>query len=200
MTNPSRELRDANPTPNPTPNPAQPSPPPDPSPARPGPSEQPPPRRGLTGPMLGVSTTHQPPTSPEDPDLDGPEQDGPTRSDAEPPRPPADVKASRRALRRLARDLVSGASRIVNSRLSTPEEGLWLADDDDQSAIGDPLANAAARRGVDIGTGDSDLADLIGVVVGLAVYLLKNFTESAQRRRAARTIDLSPIIEHGSEQ
>lgn len=51
---------------------------------------------------------------------------------------------------------------------------LWLADEDDQKAIGEPLAAIAGRRGGVAGSlGNPDLADALNAMVGVAVYVSK---------------------------
>jgi hypothetical protein len=62
--------------------------------------------------------------------------------------------------------------------------GVWLADADDAETIGDPIANVLNRRGGIGAAGNPDIADAITCLIGLALYVAKQFA----RRRNAKTL------------
>ncbi len=84
----------------------------------------------------------------------------------------------------LARTVVGLASLLVRLWRQRRIPGLppkaWLADDEDQAAIGDPLARIAARHTPLTGEGSSDVVDGLGVLVGTAGYTLKGLDVEAE--------------------
>jgi hypothetical protein len=79
---------------------------------------------------------------------------------------------------------------LVHKRLTSPEsierhEGLWIPDDDDVEAIGDPLAGMASRR-TPAGMAGSDTVDIVMLVVGLVGYGLKQLGRRAELRAQYR--------------
>jgi hypothetical protein len=77
--------------------------------------------------------------------------------------------------------LVSLGVRFVRqrrSRVAFPP-GLWLADEEDQANIGDPLARIAARHTPLSGEGTSDVADGIEAMIGTAAYAAKHLEYEA---------------------
>jgi hypothetical protein len=59
---------------------------------------------------------------------------------------------------------------------------LYLADEEDQANIGDPLANIAARR-TGISSDNPDVNDAVAGLIGFANYLVKQFSLSMIARR-----------------
>lgn len=119
----------------------------------------------------------------------GPSEDDPTSSPAS-----SGSKASalsKRALRDAVRKGVLMAGTVANEILARDEAaqhvGLYLADEDDAQAIGDPLASIANRRGGLGAAGNPDVGDAIAALVGLALYGWKQFARSraAREMRAA---------------
>lgn len=74
--------------------------------------------------------------------------------------------------------MASAIIRLVRRR-RRPNIGpeVWLADEQDQSAIGDPLARMAARRIPDEVGPATDAMDIFGVGIGVAGYTLKNLAD-----------------------
>lgn len=102
---------------------------------------------------------------------------------------------SKRALRDAARAGVITAGGIAHQVLARDEleqqAGLYLADEDDAEAIGDPLANMANRRGGLGAAGNPDLADAIAALIGLALYIVKQLARW-NAVKAARRAGVSP--------
>lgn len=74
-----------------------------------------------------------------------------------------------------------GIAHQLLTREGTPERdnGLYLPDDDDVKAISEPLAGLASRR-LPEGASNPDVTDLIGLVVGLAGYAIKQQLKRAE--------------------
>lgn len=113
------------------------------------------------------------------------------------PASPAPAKPlSKAQLRKLAEGAVRGFGELVHKNLTAPQSaerdhGLWIPDDDDVKAISDPLAGIASRR-TPAGVAGSDTVDIIGLVVGLVGYGIKQWTTRAQLRKAYQAMpDLS---------
>lgn len=89
------------------------------------------------------------------------------------------VKAlGQKAQQAAARTAVKMAGTMAHTYLAQrPEQravGLYLADDDDAAAIGDPLARIAARHGGDAGAiANPDVADGIAAMMGVATFVTK---------------------------
>lgn len=96
-------------------------------------------------------------------------------------------RARLRGLREAIKGGIATATGIAHTLLTregTPErdQGLYLADDDDVKAIGEPLAGLASRR-LPAGAENPDVTDLIGLVVGLAGYAVKQAFKRAEIAR-----------------
>jgi hypothetical protein len=63
------------------------------------------------------------------------------------------------------------------------QEGLYLPDEDDVDAIATPLSGLAARR-VPADAANPDIADLIGLLIGVGGYVVKQL----RRRRELRAV------------
>jgi hypothetical protein len=104
----------------------------------------------------------------------------------------AENPMSKAAMRDAARQGVKIAGTTAHELLVHDEAGaavgLYLADDDDAEAIGDPLANIAYRRGGLGAVANPDLADALAAMVGLALYAMKQL----QRRRLAKQLRNRP--------
>lgn len=86
-------------------------------------------------------------------------------------------RARIRGLRESIKGAIATAGGIAHqllTRENTPERdaGLYLPDDDDVKAISEPLTGLASRR-LPEGATNPDVTDLIGLVVGLAGYAIK---------------------------
>lgn len=101
---------------------------------------------------------------------------------------------SKKAVKDAARQAVlmaGGVAHQLGARDELAQQaGLYLTDEDDAQAIGDPLANMANRRGGLGAAGNPDLADAIAALIGLALYVVKqlarwNAVKAARRNRAA---------------
>lgn len=103
--------------------------------------------------------------------------------------PPTSSKASsvsatsKRAVRDAARQAVLMAGGVAHQVLARDEAArtvdLYLADEADAEAIGDPVANMVNRRGGIGAAGNPDLADAIAALIGLALYVIKQLTRWA---------------------
>jgi hypothetical protein len=86
-------------------------------------------------------------------------------------------------LEELAATLVGLASiliRIVRTRRRALPDGVWIADEQDQAAIGGPLARIAARH-APAGAGPSgDMVDGLGVLVATTGYAMKGMAYEAE--------------------
>ncbi len=95
----------------------------------------------------------------------------------------------------LARGAVIAGGDALHELLARDEAAaaveLWKADEEDAAAIGDPLGRIAARHNP-LGEvmGDNDTADGIEAMVGLGVYLVKQFS----RWRAARSLRRAAVL------
>lgn len=111
------------------------------------------------------------------------------------------VEFDRSALREVVRGVVLGASTMLHNYLARTEteqrEGVWIADQDDQTAIGDPMVNLAARHGGPE-MANPDVADLLSAGFALVGYGVKNALRAMQARRGERRLlSAGPgIIEH----
>lgn len=162
--------------------------------------EQPEPE-SQTGPA--VETSPQPPTSPlfqptSPPPLDTTPTGASSETPNEPPNPhelgddsasprPSTGSSSRARLRGLRESIkgavltAGGLAHQLLTRENTPERdaGLYLPDDDDVKAVSEPLAGLASRR-LPEGASNPDVTDLIGLVVGLAGYAIKQQLKRAE--------------------
>lgn len=103
--------------------------------------------------------------------------DDPTSSPASSPEKPAQL-LSKKQMRDTARTAVkmgTGMAHTVAAKTEAQRSvGLYLADDDDAAAIGDPLADIAYRRGDLVGGKFSpDANDFLRSLMGVAGYLTK---------------------------
>jgi hypothetical protein len=69
-------------------------------------------------------------------------------------------------------------ARTWGGRRELPE-GVWIPDEDDQQAIGIPLARIAARHAPLSGEDSADVGDGLGIVTGTAGYVIKNLQAEA---------------------
>ncbi|OJV58104.1 MAG: hypothetical protein BGO38_07845 [Cellulomonas sp. 73-145] len=84
---------------------------------------------------------------------------------------------SKRTLREAIRNGVLMAGSIAHQVLAREDAaaqvGLYLADEDDAQAIGDPVTNIVHRHGGLGAAGNPDVADAIAAMIGLALYAAK---------------------------
>lgn len=95
---------------------------------------------------------------------------------------------SKHQLRLTARAAVKTATGVTHTVAAKSQEaqqlGLYLADEDDQKAIGDPLADIAYRRGDIVGGKLSpDANDLLRSVMGVGNYFAKQIALLGEVRR-----------------
>lgn len=140
----------------------------------------------LTEDGAGASSTADPWTDPASEWHDDSEQDSSMGSPAG-DRPPAQL-LSKHSLRLTARAAVKTATGVTHTLAAkTPEAqaaGLYIADDEDARAIGDPLADIAHRRG-DLGVGNMspDANDLLRSMMGVGNYFAKQIALLGEVRR-----------------
>lgn len=94
-------------------------------------------------------------------------------------------KAQMRATARTAVVVGTGMAHTVAAKTPVQKQlGLYLADDDDAKAIGDPLADIAYRRG-DVVSGklSPDANDLLRSMMGVAGYFAKQVAKIGEARR-----------------
>lgn len=92
-----------------------------------------------------------------------------------------------------ARALVMMAGAAAHQSLARSETAkaleMWTADEDDAEAIGDPLAGMANRRlGDVVNASGPDAEDIIGALIGIATYGVKQYRKwmsGREMRRAA---------------
>lgn len=163
-------------------------------------SPQPSPR--VTAPLLGVRNPFSRPPIPSTTPSSGEDSSaaagdpvdelgasGPTRSS----KTEGAVKVDTKSLRDIARGAVLQVSRYVNGALARPEinpeeEELWIAREEDQRQIGDPLANLVGRKGLGEGVINADVANLIESAIGVAAYLVFHTGKAWNIRRAAKRL------------
>lgn len=75
--------------------------------------------------------------------------------------------------------MVSMLVRFIRTRRRALPDGVWIADEEDQIAIGAPLASLAARHSPITGDGAGDTVDGLALVVGTANYAVKNLNAEA---------------------
>lgn len=125
-----------------------------------------------------TTTGTTPPASPPVDDDDGWDDDEVVGAAHRPAATPSSrASTDWRDLAPLTEALVGVASmlvRWVRSRRRMLAEGVWIADEEDQAAIGQPLARIAARRSPITGEGAADTADGLTLLVGTASYAMKN--------------------------
>lgn len=94
-------------------------------------------------------------------------------------------KAQLRATARTAVKVGTGMAHTVAAKTEAQQlVGLYIADDDDAKAIGDPLADIAYRRGDVVGGKLSpDANDLLRSMMGVAGYFAKQVAKIGEVRR-----------------
>lgn len=94
-------------------------------------------------------------------------------------------KAQMRATARTAVKVGTGMAHTVAAKTPAQQQvGLYLADDEDAHAIGDPLADIAYRRGDVVGGKLSpDANDLLRSMMGVAGYFAKQVAKIGEVRR-----------------
>jgi len=90
------------------------------------------------------------------------------------------------------RALVLMAGAFAHQSLARSETAraaeMWTTDDDDAEAIGDPLAGMANRRlGAIANASSPDAEDIIGAVVGIVTYGIKQYRKWQTARRLRQT-------------
>lgn len=109
------------------------------------------------------------------------------------------------AFAEVAGAVIIAVSGLLNDRFAGEESPVWLADDRDIVAIGEPVGRIAARHAGLPGSGEiTDITDAIQAGVGLAMYTLKNLKLRAQlrrqRRRAAQIQPDAPVDDVPTDQ
>ena len=94
-------------------------------------------------------------------------------------------KAQMRATARTAVTIGTGMAHTVAAKTPAQKQlGLYLADDDDAKAIGEPLADIAYRRGDVLGGKlNPDANDLLRSMMGVAGYFAKQVAKIGEVRR-----------------
>lgn len=166
-------------TPETNPGPESPQTAPDPVETRPSPpasplfqATNPPPDDTSPAPLSDPLSEHLSPSEPDD------------ASGSPRPSTASSSRARLRGLRESIKGAIATAGGLAHqllTRENTPERdaGLYLPDDDDVKAISEPLAGLASRR-LPEGATNPDVTDLIGLVVGLAGYAIKQQMMKAQ--------------------
>lgn len=166
--NPEAEPEPSSPTPEPIPLPE-----PEPSPLF-TPTSPPP------IPIPGEPTTSEPGAAwSESPDTSPSSESGDASAS-----PPRSTRARLRELRKMAAAAVTTAGGMAHQLLTREgsaerQIGLWVPDEDDVTAISEPLAGLASRR-MPEGAENPDLADAIALVLGLVTYAVKQRARAAQ--------------------
>lgn len=142
----------------------------------------------LTTPPAKPETTAAAGVKPSVPDSPGPERA--TQATKTTNSSPASVFDAP-ALRRLFREAVGTVGSVANERLTRTEEardaGVWLADEDDERDIGDPLGNIAIRRlGLARWKNIEDLEDVVHLIAAGGAYLMANINKLVDLGRARR--------------
>lgn len=76
--------------------------------------------------------------------------------------------------------ILSMVVRWVRTRRRPLPDGVWIVDEDQAAAIGDPAARILARHSPITGESSSDMVDGLGLVVAAAGYTLGNLELEAQ--------------------
>jgi hypothetical protein len=126
------------------------------------------------------------------PESDEWSDDDPTSSPASSPEKPAQL-LSKQQMRKTARSAVqigTGMAHTIAARTEAQRKvGLYLADEDDAAAIGDPLADVMYRRGDLVGGKLSpDANDFLRSVFGVVGYL----TKQVQKIGLVRQLEAAP--------
>lgn len=121
-------------------------------------------------------------SSSPDPSPDGPGSVSSSDTRSTPPAKPL----GRAQLKKVAGAAVQAFGGMLANVLTAPEsierqERLWIPDEQDVQAIGDPLAGIAARR-VPAGAAGPDTPDVAALVVGVVGYVMKQFSKRAEIR------------------
>jgi hypothetical protein len=113
------------------------------------------------------------------------ENTGPATSPRSSSRGSSGRTTSKEILRKAARALVEVVGGYANDYLArdaaAQQVEMYVADEEDQEAIGDPLAEIAHRRGRMGEFASPDVADAIDAMIGLTIYAVKLL---AKRKRA----------------
>lgn len=89
---------------------------------------------------------------------------------------PTDLQGMTHALVGMASMLVRW---IRGRRRPGMHPAVWVADEEDQANIGDPLARIAARHAPISGEGSADVVDAVEMLMGTTHYALKNLPNEA---------------------
>jgi hypothetical protein len=179
--------------------------------SQPSPSPTPSPNRGVLGNLFFSGSQPEeefpsPPSSPlpnddgsasadewqSDPDESHPETSSPGSSaDGGGPLKPLSKAALRATSRKGVLIATSAVHRFAAKTELEKRAGLYIADDQDQELIGDPVANLLSRRGGVVGGKMSeDANDALGALMGLANYIGK---------QVALTVEIGRIQSGGTE-
>lgn len=115
--------------------------------------------------------------------------------------PGAPVGFDRAAIRETTRGLLHALTLALHSYLAQTEaekaDRVWIADDEDKTAIADPLASMAARRGGPT-LANPDAADMLTAAFGVVAYGVKHGMRawSARKGRKKLTAAVPDLVEH----
>ena len=141
----------------------------------------------------------QSPWASTSPQLDGPDEtsgpsDGPTSSPASSASKPTGLRKA--GAQEMCRNGVlmagAGANRWLTRDDVERDVGLYLADEDDAAAIGNPVGSIVHRHGLLGDAANPDVVDGINALIGLGSYAItqiKRFLVARQLRRAQRTAE-----------
>lgn len=107
------------------------------------------------------------------------------------------VPISKKTISEFLRDALDAGGEFAHARFAgspeAQEAGLWLATDEDQAQIADPIAAVAASHGIKT-MGGSDMANLVAAGIGLAVYVGRNAFAAIVIRFARRRAHRAAVI------
>lgn len=123
-------------------------------------------------------------SDPDELDASGPASDAPTSSRASSGIRPFSKTSTQRA----SRQAVKMVGVVAHQTLARDEHeqaaGLYLTDDDDDRAIGDPVGSIVHRHGWLGEAGNPDVVDGINALIGLGIYAWKQVQRAAAARAA----------------
>lgn len=117
------------------------------------------------------------------PPLSEPIESFPGSTDSDRERPKSSI-AGKAQCRRLARKAFAAITVALNEALATSQaerqEGVWIADKEDETDVGDPAGDILARHAPDM---DGDIVDGVLALIGLAGYIAKSLARRRELRR-----------------
>jgi hypothetical protein len=136
----------------------------------------------MTGPLdLDVDGSDSGDEWPSDPDESLPETSSSASSGDGGPLKPLSKAALRATTRKGVLIATSAVHRIAARQELEKQAGLYIADEQDQELIGDPVANLLHRRGGIVGNKMSeDANDALSALMGLANYVSKQIVLTAE--------------------